>query len=148
MWERFSTARMVRKSHFNSVYFLKFWQSLFVHAFCSISVPFDPGSLDDLIAHADFAKPEGASPFSPEWKIMEKQKLKPKLKLKVPGNNGESDPPNPEEYGWLNKENAKGGPSNPEAIPEGFKDASELDAISWVRKNCKFASRNDAQRAC
>jgi hypothetical protein len=82
---------------------------------------------------------EGAKPFLPESSDMEKQNPKPKLKPKVPGTNGESDPPNPDEYGWLNGENAKGNPENPEAIPGGLKDASELGAIAWVRKNCKFA---------
>ena len=69
----------------------------------------------------------------------QKTKLKTKPRLKVPGTDGESDPPNPDEYGWLNGENAKGNPENPEAIPPGIRDASELGAIAWVRRNCKFA---------
>lgn len=36
-------------------------------------------------------------------------------------------------------EDSEGGPDNPEGIPDGLRDISEMDAIAWVMKNCKFA---------
>lgn len=49
----------------------------------------------------------------------------------------EQDPPTGE-YAWMNQQNSRG-INNPSGIPSGLEDMSELDAIAWVRKNCKFA---------
>jgi len=49
----------------------------------------------------------------------------------------EKDPPTGE-YQWLNGNKARD-PSNPDCTPPGLKGMSELDAIAWVRKHCKFA---------
>ena len=41
---------------------------------------------------------------------------------------------------WLNKEKS-GDPSDHAGVPTQLKDMSEMDAIAWVLKNCKFAAK-------
>lgn len=45
-----------------------------------------------------------------------------------------------EEYQWLNGTKARD-PSDPDCTPGPLKGMSELDAIAWVRKHCKFAKK-------
>lgn len=42
------------------------------------------------------------------------------------------------EYQWLNGTKARD-PSNPDCTPGPLRGMSELDAIAWVHRHCKFA---------
>ena len=70
----------------------------------------------------------------------------PKLKRKKKGlprpendekYHAENDPPTAE-YQWLNSTKSRD-PSDPNCAPAGLRGMSELDAIAWVKKHCKFA---------
>ncbi len=39
---------------------------------------------------------------------------------------------------WLNGQKS-GDPSDHSGVPSQLKDLSQMDAIAWVHKNCKFA---------
>lgn len=63
--------------------------------------------------------------------------MKPDQKKLKPIPRTEQDLPSNEYLGLV--EDSEGGPDNPEGIPDGLRDISEMDAIAWVMKNCKFA---------
>jgi hypothetical protein len=45
------------------------------------------------------------------------------------------------EYSWLNQQKT-GDPTDHSGVPGQLKGMSELDAIAWIKANCKFAKNN------
>jgi hypothetical protein len=71
-------------------------------------------------------------------KTRTKQKAKEKASLQDPTRRDEEI--RRSEYNWMDEQNSKGGPSNPDAIPVD-KHISDMpdETVGWVRSICKFS---------
>lgn len=72
-----------------------------------------------------------------------KVKIKPKKgipRMENDAEHAEDDPPT-SEYRWINKQNHPSDPSKKDGVPPGLEDMSEIGAIAWVHRNCKFAKQ-------
>lgn len=71
-----------------------------------------------------------------------RRKRKRGLIRKIPPMPGEGNALPTPEYQWLNGTKS-GDPSDHSGVPSQFKGFSMMDAIAWIKKNCKFAGWAD-----